>query len=303
MGFLDWLADWCERNIPAIGWAIAYVVRSIQWGVESAYGWIKNWVEWLKDTFYPWVLNSFDAVWDSVDYLKRRIWNYIEPTINSLELGLSKLETWYDWVKREINSFVSDPFGYIESHLPSWIKDWLRDLQIAFDNFKSWVSCEIPKLWSWIQNAPNWFIHQLDQAKQRIWSYVEPYVKPVINGWNWFTGQFNEFLKDPIGYIKKAVNPLIKQIYDFFKPITDNLSKSLENAWKTITSLDQAIRYGFTSFLMGMLGWFLNSFFKDLSELEYDPETGEVYGTPENPFTYVVIALMKVEKPKPPLGE
>jgi len=301
MSFLDWVADWAEEHIPLVGSHIANLVRNIQYATEAWLSWVIAWVKWLRDSFWPWTRDWINWLCNAYNSLRYYVYNYLVGSVNWIKDRLLTLwSDFYNWAIPKINWLVNG-FNNLSNYVYNWLTDWLRDLQNAFNSFRSWVLDNINSIWNWINNAPNWFWYQLNNAKNAILSWVYPLIKPLSDWISWFQREFYEFLKDPIGYIRKAVNPLIKQIYDFFKPITDNISRSLENAWKTIMSLDQAIRYGFTSFLMGMLAWFFTSFFRDLVELEYDPETGEVYGTPENPFTYVVIELMKVEKPKPPL--
>jgi len=297
MSFLDWIADWAE-GIPGVGEYIADIIRAIQSAIESAYGWIEAWVAWLRDTFYPWVVSTFESVWDSLSALWDEIYHYIESWLESLESGLDTLTSWYYWVADEVNDFVSDPFGYIDRHLPSWIKDWLRDLQNAFDSFKDWATDEINAVRTWIDNAERWFSKQLEKAKDTILSWVDPLIKPLSDWIDSFKREFAEFLKDPVGYITKAVQPLIDDLGKKLSAFSDWVNEQFGNVKSAILGIDDFLKAKLLEFIGGFAAWFLWSFLNDLVTLEYDPETGEVYGEPKNPVTHFLIWYFEVEKPE-----
>lgn len=299
MSFLDWVADWAER-IPLVGSHISSLVKKIQGAIES-WTWLwRYYAETLWDWYWKVKYTIEDFVDDPAGFITQRLPNWIREKINDLKNSLDVVRNWYYYVKEEVDKFVNDPFGYINDHIPEWIKKGVNDAL----NGINWLANELKNKWdaftNWVNNSVNWWWNQLQNARDTIIAWIKPVIDPVIGWVNWFKNSFAEFLKDPVGYITKAVNPVINQITDTLNGFVDWVKQQLGNVQSAIIGLDMFIGEKLLQFLNSFVAWFLWTFFNDLITIEYDTETGEIYGQPTNPVTMILIGYFEMKEPEYP---
>lgn len=299
MSFLSWLAEWAEK-VPAVGWAFAYIIEKIEEGVDYAYGWLKDWIKWLKDSFYPWVKEWIDWLKSKLDAVSREISEHLKPQINLLTSIAVPIHSWWEDVRRELDSFVSNPFNYINKHIPLWIKEKL--LSIGIEVYKLWTS--LSNLWSGfntlVQGLNNWFWQQLEQAKDWVWSWVKPLILGIIEHQVLHVWNLYQFIKDPKGYIEKVVVPKIEDVKQRINSVVEFVNNVKNSITSVILNMDDFLKTQFLKFLMSLLVWFLWTFLCDLAILQYDPETKKVYGKPKNPVTHFLIWFFELEEPEYP---
>jgi len=297
MSFLDWVADWCEENIPGIGWAIAWVVERIQDGVESAYGWVASWTRWFIDSFKPWVESWIDWLYKAYDSLSSEIYDRLKPLVNAIDSAVDTLESWYNSVKDEINKFVSDPVGYIESHLPSWVSERISNAISKAEDALNWITTKGAELVEWIQNAPSWFLEQLENAKQTILSWIDPIVKPLSDWIDWFKCEFAEFLRDPIGYIQDAAKPLVDALSEKFDKFSKWVNEQFGNVRSAVLGIDDFLKAKLFEFINDFMAWFLWWVLNELWTNEWYAERKEPVEEPKNPVVKYFLTEVTIEKP------
>ena len=298
MSFLDWVADWCEENIPGIGWAIAWVVRRIQDGVESAYGWVASWTRWFIDAFKPWVESWINWLYNAYDSLTKEISDRLKPLVEAIDRTVDGIKEWYDSVRDELNKFVANPLDYIEKHLPNWISEGISSAISKVKEALSWITTKGAELTRWIQNASSWFSEQLENAKQTLLSWIEPLIKPLSEWVTSFKQNFMEFLENPLSWLEKNLPPWVKELPIKLLGLSEEYNAYRIALKPVIKGIHKLLKELLLPFIEGLIAWFLWSLFHDLFTLEYDPETKEVKGEPKNPVTKIFLELIEVEKPE-----
>jgi len=300
MAFLDWIADWAEEHIPLLGGWIAELVRKIQGAIEGAYGWVKKAVSWIQNTWIPWAEKTIDNISLSLSNAWNRIKQYIEPTIFALESAYSWLKDKVENLDEDFSNFLSNLPTIVYNLIPDWIKDGVKN---AIEEIgKIWSSLNL--LWDdfseWIHNASSWFQEQLRNAKPIIDSWIHEVTDPAHKWINWFKREFDEFLEDPVGYIKRVMDPAIAELRKEWNEFTSWVDEKVNGFIDAISSIDDFILSMLEVFILSLIAWFIGTFIDDLAHLEYDPVEKKVYGKPKNPITHILIWFFEVEKPENP---
>lgn len=300
MSFLDWIANWAEEHIPLVGGWIAELVRKIQSAIEGAYGWLEDAVGWIEDTWIPWAEDVINSLSDSLSAVWDEINDYLEPALEALSDALSEVKDTAENTAQELRQLLNNFREMVWNAIPDWLKEGAEK---AID--------EIPQLWSslnslfddfseWINNAGSWFQEQLHNAKDLITSWIHEIADP-IEGWiNWFKREFNEFLEDPVGYIRKAMDPIISELREEWNEFKDWVDEKTNDLTDAVLSIDDYLLKALESFIISLIVYFIATFIDDLAHLQYDPETKQIYGKPKNPITHILIWFFEVEKPENP---
>ena len=300
MAFLDWIADWAEEHIPLLGGWIATLVRLIQGAIEGAYGWVKKAVSWIQNTWIPWAEGVIDSISLSLSNAWNRIKQHIEPTLDALSRSFNWLEDKVKNLDENFSNFIRNLPQIIYDNIPDWIKDGVRD---ALDEIsKIWSS--LYSLWDgfseWIHNAGSWFQEQLHNSKDLITSWIHEVTDPAHKWIDWFKREFDEFLEDPVSYIRSVVNPIIQDLSQELSEFSSWVDEKVSGFIDAISSIDDFILSKLEGFILSLIMWFIASFIDDLAHLEYDPVEKKVYGKPKNPITHILIWFFEVEKPENP---
>jgi len=296
MTFLRWVSKWAE-GIPFVGSYIANLVERIESGIDYAYGWVKSWVEWLKDSFYPWVRDYFDYLSRRLDNLFDHVHDYIGPKLDAVSRSLKTLNEWYNWVRKEVNSFVSDPKDYISRHIPDWIKEGINNaIKFAVSSW-DWITTRGNEILKWIANANEWFAEQLYNARQRIITWVYESFKHVFEWYESASRVLEEFIKNPKEYIIKAVLPALNPIFAFINSYPQFVNQIHNAFYNAIAAIDEFILQKLRNYIASFTSYFLFLLLKDLFTLKYDIEKKEVIGKPVNPLTAYFIQEIEIEQP------
>ncbi|RLI81680.1 MAG: hypothetical protein DRP01_10670 [Archaeoglobales archaeon] len=276
MGFLSKLAEWCRSNIPFVGGHIAWLVEQLESRLE----------EWLE----PW-FDKLSGVWD-----------------------------WFSRVKSELDEFARDPFSYIKSRVLNVLNAIVGTAYKGFTGFVEWVESGIQQASAWINSSVEWLKSQIARLSDAIWSAVKPFIEPALKWIESVSSEVNEFLKDPAGYIRSRISSWIEGVKNFILGKVNEARRTLEkvvsdvgNAFNGfvewvkgrvssivdgVLSIDDFLASMLFNFIVGFAKWFLYTFLKDLFELEYDVEAGEVIGEYKNPITRFLVEPIEVEEPK-----
>ena len=274
MAFLDWLADWAEKNIPTVGSYIADLVRYLQSSIEE---WTSIWRYYSK-VVYTWfekvrqVIDDFIA--DPYSFIATHLPRWLYETIDWLTSNLSGLKKYVEgWVTDSINQLNN-----LASNLWEYVYDTLTDtvdnITKSFEDFKTFIYNLVNNVQEWINNADEWFLQQLDNAKELIWNYIKPFVEPIIDIVTQINSVLSEFIKDPIGYITKAVQPMLQQVYDALNQFSRWVEDQINNARSAILGIDEFLKQKLFEFIAGFVTWFLWSFLYDLATLFQSPVLG-----------------------------
>jgi len=300
MAFLDWIANWAEEHIPLVGGWIATLVRLIQGAIEGAYGWIKKAVSWIQNTWIPWAERTIDSISLSLSNAWNRIKQYIEPTLDALERGWNWIEDKVENLDENFSNFIRNLPQIIYDNIPDWIKDGVRDTIKEIG--KIWSS--LTSLWdsftSWLNTKEAWFQEQLHNSKSTITSWIHEATDPVSKWIDWFKREFDEFLEDPVGYIRDIIDPAVAELRKEWNEFTSWVDEKVNGFIDAISSIDDFILSMLEVFILSLIAWFIGTFIDDLAHLQYDPETKQVYGKPKNPITHILIWFFEVEKPENP---
>lgn len=300
MAFLDFIADWAEEHIPLVGDWIAELVRKLQSAIEGAWGWIKDEVSYLKNTWVPWAENQLSALSDSLSAVWDEISDYLEPAVSALSDALNEVKDTVESTAQELRQLLDSFAEMVWNAIPDWLKEGAEK---AID--------EIPRLWdhlnnlsadfeAWMDNKEAWFLEQLNRAKS------------IVEGWiNDAVSSAEEWLSEKISAVKselhRAVTELRNDLETAKKELSDKLSgfrewveEKVHNTENAIMHIDDYILNALVEFIVKMMMWFIASFIDDLAHLQYDPVEKKVYGTPKNPITHILIWFFEVEKPENP---
>jgi len=300
MSFLDWIADWAEEHIPLVGGWIAELVRKIQSAIESAWGWIEKTVSYIKSTWIPWAEKTINDISNSLSNAWTRIRQHIEPEIDALKKGWDRIEDTVKNLGELFSNFTRNLPTIIWQHIPESVKRATEITLTAFPIVFQFVTTFPRGFNLFITNPDFWFLGLLKKYKPVIVGWVFEVIEPISKWINDIKLNLNEFLKDPIGYIKGVVNPMIKDLkegWDEFKGWVDEKVYGFIDA---ISGIDDFILLKLEEFAVGLIKWFIGTLIDDLAHLEYDPETKQVYGEPKNPITHILIWFFEVEKPENP---
>ena len=300
MSFLDWIANWAEEHIPLVGNWIAELVRKIQSAIESAWGWIEKTVSYIKSTWIPWAEKTINDISNSLSNAWTRIKLHIEPAIDALKKGWDRIEDTVKNLGELFSNFTRNLPTIIWQHIPESVKRATEITLTAFPIVFQFVTTFPRGFNLFITNPDFWFLGLLKKYKPVIVGWVFEVIEPISKWINDIKLNLNEFLKDPIGYIKGVVNPMIKDLkegWDEFKGWVDEKVYGFIDA---ISGIDDFILLKLEEFAVGLIAWFIGTLIDDLAHLEYDPETKQVYGEPKNPITHIIIWFFEVEKPENP---
>jgi len=300
MSFLDWIANWAEEHIPLVGGWIAELVRKIQSAIESAWGWIEKTVSYIKSTWIPWAEKTINDISNSLSNAWTRIRQHIEPEIDALKKGWDRIEDTVKNLGELFSNFTRNLPTIIWQHIPESVKRATEITLTAFPIVFQFVTTFPRGFNLFITNPDFWFLGLLKKYKPVIVGWVFEVIEPISKWINDIKLNLNEFLKDPIGYIKGVVNPMIKDLkegWDEFKGWVDEKVYGFIDA---ISGIDDFILLKLEEFAVGLIKWFIGTLIDDLAHLEYDPETKQVYGEPKNPITHILIWFFEVEKPENP---
>ena len=152
----------------------------------------------------------------------------------------------------------------------------------------------------WLNTKEAWFLERLHNAKDLITSWIHDVTDP-IEGWiDWFKREFDEFLEDPVSYIRRVNDPITSYILQKLDKLVNWANEKVDDLTDAILSIDDYILTKLEEFALGLITWFIASFIDDLAHLEYDPVEKKVYGKPKNPITHIIIWFFEVEKPENP---
>ena len=300
MAFLDWIANWAEEHIPLVGNWIAELVRKIQSAIEGAYGWVKKAVSWIENTWIPWAERTIDSISLSLSNAWNRIKQHIEPTLDALSRSFDWLEDKVKNLDEEFGNFIRNLPQIIWDNIPDWIKDGVKNAIEEINQL--WNS--LGSLWDsftlWLNTKEAWFLERLHNAKDLITSWIHDVTDP-IEGWiDWFKREFDEFLEDPVSYIRRVNDPITSYILQKLDKLVNWANEKVDDLTDAILSIDDYILTKLEEFALGLITWFIASFIDDLAHLEYDPVEKKVYGKPKNPITHIIIWFFEVEKPENP---
>ena len=298
MGFLDWIADWAEDNIPMVGTYIATLVRNIQWGVEAAYDYIKWIAEYLYDRYWEWIRPTLQWVENQVTHVLNYVMEFVQPRLEWLQGSLEWLSNYILDYVTEMILWLSDVASDLSNTIETWIKpkiDWLTN---ALTSFQEWVNQQIASFSAWIANSVNWLWNQLQNAKDRLWGLIEPYVKPTIDKVTQIERQLSSFLKDPKGYIEDVTKPLLQPLKlaldDFSRWVTDTFN----NIRSGVLYINEWLYEKLEEFIWSVGYYLFWSFFDDLRTLKWDVKNKTIIGEPKHPVTRFLIYVIEIEKPK-----
>lgn len=296
------LISWAEK-IPVVGEWISILVKKIRDAVAGTVSSATQGIATLKKWYDSVKYYVNKLVEDPRGFIDRYLPWWIKDKFRELEFSLNSLRFNTEWNINRLRFSIETIKSTVWNYVPQFIKDKITNAYNWAREAYYWITFHGNTIKNWFYSRYTWFKEQLNLHTFIIWDTIKPRVEWLVRSTYGFVDSLKEFAEDPVGYIKKITEPLIEEFYKLIRPTIDEIKRRVDNGWKAIENLEKSIKYGFASFLLQFVAWFFVSFFRDLAELEYDPETGEVYGTPENPFSYVVIELIKVEKPKPPLGD
>jgi len=300
MSFLSSIARWAEEHIPLVGDWIARLVEKIEDGLEAAWGWIERAVNWIENIWIPAIENLINTISLEVGEIWYRIKQVIEPAINALQEGLNWVKEKLTTLARDFDDFISNLPSIIWQHIPDWIKEGAR---AALDN--------ISKIWNNINSLYNYISQGLSEVKDLISqkvtqventlrSWVTDIITPIKERLSGLESKLRDFLKDPIGYIRGVMNPIIQNLSQELHEFSSWVKDKVHGFTDAILSIDDYIAKALEGFIVALIAWFLWSFIYDLATLEYDPRDKKIYGKPRNPITHIVVWLFEMEKPENP---
>jgi len=300
MSFLDWIADWAEEHIPLVGGWIAELVRKIQSAIESAWGWIEKTVSYIKSTWIPWAEKTINDISNSLSNAWTRIRQHIEPEIDALKKGWDRIEDTVKNLGELFSNFTRNLPTIIWQHIPESVKRATEITLTAFPIVFQFVTTFPRGFNLFITNPDFWFLGLLKKYKPVIVGWVFEVIEPISKWINDIKLNLNEFLKDPIGYIKGVVNPVVKDLKEGWNEFKGWVDEKVYGFIDAISGIDDFILLKLEEFAVGLIAWFIGTLIDDLAHLEYDPETKQVYGEPKNPITHIIIWFFEVEKPENP---
>ena len=300
MSFLDWIANWAEEHIPLVGGWIAELVRKIQSAIESAWGWIEKTVSYIKSTWIPWAEKTINDISNSLSNAWTRIRQHIEPEIDALKKGWDRIEDTVKNLGELFSNFTRNLPTIIWQHIPESVKRATEITLTAFPIVFQFVTTFPRGFNLFITNPDFWFLGLLKKYKPVIVGWVFEVIEPISKWINDIKLNLNEFLKDPIGYIKGVVNPVVKDLKEGWNEFKGWVDEKVYGFIDAISGIDDFILLKLEEFAVGLIKWFIGTLIDDLAHLEYDPETKQVYGEPKNPITHIIIWFFEVEKPENP---
>jgi len=300
MSFLSFIASWAEEHIPLVGSKIAELVEKLEDAIESAYDWVKDTVNWIENTWIKWAEKVILEVKASIAVLKDKIDSYLTPMVNWLKNKVMVMSDQIEEVALTLKDLIASFPAKVWSAIPDWIKNGAKK---ALD--------EIPQLWrslnslwdsftSWLNTKEAWFQEQLHDSKNLITLWIHEVTDPISTWINWFKSEFQELLEDPVKYIRSVMSPVLDPLIKAFSGFVDWVEEKVNGFTDAISSIDDFLLSKLEGFVLGLVKWFIASFIDDLAHLKYDPETKQVYGTPKNPLTHILIWFFEVEKPENP---
>jgi len=297
MGFLSWIAEWAEK-IPIVGSHIAELVRKIEKATEDWLDYPLRWLWFLKD-WYSSVAKVVDEfVRDPVGFISKAIPDWVKSGIRNALNAVGNIKSYINTVVvPSINNIINNVNNIIND-LELWVKPRLNWLFSQFDNLKRQLYNKLLEVLKWVDNAKQWLLQQIQQnialLKQSIWSFVKPVIDQVQN----FIRQLELFAKDPVGFIKKAVGPVITPIVNTFNSFRQWVTDRINGLTAGVLHIDDFLKAKLQEFIFGLIAWFIWSLMDDLRSLEYDMETGEIIGEPKNPVTKLFVTFYTIGKPK-----
>jgi len=300
MSFLSNIARWAEEHIPLIGDWIARLVEKIEDGLEAAWGWIERAVSWIENTWIPYIEDLINTISLTVSEIAYRVKQIIEPAIDALEGGLN-------WVKEKLTDLARD-FDDLIHNLPTivydLIPDWIKEgAKKALDDISN-IWNNINSLYNYIKeglsHVEDLIASKANEVTNTLKSWVTNLVDPIKEGLEGLKNRLRDFLDDPIGYIRKAMDPIISSISQELSEFSSWVKEKVHGFTDAILGIDDYLAKALEGFIISLIAWFMWSFIDDLAHLEYDPRTKQVYGKPKNPVTIVLIWFFEMEKPENP---
>jgi len=225
-------------------------------------------------------LESIDwelAGWtDPVGQLINWLWQQIQGALNTMA---SALQNFINTALSGINSFVNQLRGFASAVGTAFI-DFVRDPIGKIQGALSYVWSITP---DWIKGPINFLANLASQVGQAlldffrdpvgalqglasyIWSITPDWLKNVINKLGfilaqitvYLTGEFKNFMADPVGYIQRGLASLASQL----KPIADQLTDAASKIMDLVKMPVDALSRGISDILSGkVFEWFSTAF-------------------------------------------
>jgi len=300
MAFLDWIADWAEENIPLVGSWIAELVRKIQGAIEGAYDWVKEAVHWIEYSWIPWAETQLSSISNSLSNIWDRLLEYIEPAISALEDGFNWLVEEVENLGRDFADFISNLPVIIYENIPDWIKEGAKKALEEIGRIWNAISSLDEYITKGLNYLEDFVNEKITNLSGTIESWVIDIITPIEERLSGLESKLRDFLKDPVGYIKKVVDPILKDLSQELHEFGSWVEDKVHGFTDAILSIDDYIAKALEGFIIGLITWFIGTFIDDLAHLQYDPETKQIYGKPKNPLTHILIWFFEVEKPENP---
>ncbi len=300
MSFFSRIADWADENIPYLGSYISNLVEKLEDAIEDAYRDTVNAVNEIKNTVIPNLNSAINLLSSTLSSVMDEVYNTVEPALDALRDELNAAKSRLDKVSSDLEDLLSNFAEKVWDALPQGFKDAVQNCATELISIKNDLARLEDRLSSWISGAPSWFLEQLNKAKSTVEGWIQDAVSDVKE---WAENEVNTLKSD----LQKAETDLRNDLTTAQKKLSDALS-SFEEWVKdrvsafidAILSIDEFLASKLAGFILDMLEWFISSFVDDLAHLQYDPETGEVSGTPKNPMSLILIALVEKKKPENP---
>ena len=216
------IASWIEQTGSQLG-DISKFVASL---FESAKKTFEAWLEGARKTLEAWIEATRKKWEELVANASKAVSGWIENARKSFESFLSLLAN----APAAIEKAVSDVAAWVWERLPDWAKGFLRDAPKALEFVGATLSGFVNGILQFPEWFPRWFEEHISKPLQGLASWIWEHIPDWLKGgllavkqffedvYNWMKEGFEQFLKDPVGVLSKALTEAAKFIFNMIAP-------------------------------------------------------------------------------------
>jgi len=145
---------------------------------------------------------------------------------------------WFESVVEWIRENLIDPiWDFIHDRVEPAIRDLRDRIDSAVDSLRQRISDALNSAKEFAENlvsearsALEKLIQDAREIAGKAWSWIQDTGKWLKDSLSWLKQQLHDFIQDPVGYIKNAVKPLFKPVYDKIRDFKQWVEESLSSA-------------------------------------------------------------------------
>jgi len=248
-----------QQTIESIMTSITSTLESIVSQIETGFSSVTTAIEDL-----------FTSVQQTIESIMTSITSTLESIVSQIETGFSSvttaIEDLFTSVQQTIESIMTSITSTLESIVSqietgfSSIGDLFTSVQQTIESIMTSITSTIETSFSSITTTIDWIreqVNKIPELPSLVWSYIEPYIQPLIDTVKDIPSKMAEISKAFEGFI----NPLVG-IGQFFEQIRQKFIDFVTN----IPNYFKSIADFFSNIAKDPLGWFNENVVKPLAD-------------------------------------